>query len=106
MVKELSPAEFLATLAGRPSTLLIDVREAWELDIARVPGAVHVPMGEVPDRLAEVDRGRDVVVLCKAGGRSLQVARFLDAQGYPSVTNLTGGILAWQRDIDPSLATY
>ena len=78
----------------------------WELDIARAPGAVHIPMGEVPDRLAELDRTRDVVVMCKAGGRSLQVARFLDAQGYPSVTNLTGGILAWHRDVDPTIATY
>jgi rhodanese-related sulfurtransferase len=63
-------------------------------------------MGEVPQRLAELDRGRDLVVLCKVGGRSLSVARFLEAQGYPSVANLSGGILAWQRDVDPTLATY
>jgi rhodanese-related sulfurtransferase len=106
VVREISPADFVATLSGRPSTLLVDVREAWELDIARVAAAVHLPMGEVPDRLAELDRGRDLVIMCKAGGRSLQVARFLEAQGYPSVANLTGGILAWQRDVDPTLATY
>ena len=106
MIREIPPAEFVATLAGAPATLLVDVRESWELDIARVPGAVHIPMGEVPDRLAELDRGRDLVILCKAGSRSLSVARFLVAQGYPSVANLTGGILAWQRDVDPTLATY
>ena len=106
MVREVSPTEFVATLAGAPATLLVDVREAWELEIARVPGAVHIPMGEVPERLDELDRDRDLVILCKAGGRSLSVARFLEAQGYPSVTNLTGGILAWQRDVDPTLATY
>ena len=105
-MREVSPSEYVATLAAAPATLLVDVREGWELEIARVPGAVHIPMGEVPDRLAELDRGRDLVILCKAGGRSLSVARFLEAQGYPSVTNLTGGILAWQRDVDPTLATY
>jgi len=106
MVRELSPAEFVATLAGRPATLLIDVREAWELDIARLPEALHIPMAEVPSRLGEIDRARDVVVLCRSGGRSLSVARYLAAQGYPSVANLSGGILAWRRDVDPALATY
>jgi len=106
LVREVTPAAYVATLAGAPATLLLDVREAWELEIARIPGAVHIAMGDVPQRLAELDRGRDVVVLCKSGGRSLAVARFLEAQGYPSVANLTGGILAWQRDVDPTLATY
>jgi rhodanese-related sulfurtransferase len=106
MVREVSPADFVATLAGRPGTLLVDVREAWELDVVRLPHAVHVPMAEIPARLGELDRARDIVVLCRSGGRSLRVAQFLEAQGYPSVANLTGGILAWQRDVDPSLATY
>ena len=106
MVREVSPADFVATLAGRPGTLLIDVREEWELRIARLADAVHVPMAEIAARLGELDRARDIVVLCRSGGRSLSVARYLEAQGYPSVANLTGGILAWQRDVDPSLATY
>ncbi|HUO79538.1 MAG TPA: rhodanese-like domain-containing protein [Steroidobacteraceae bacterium] len=106
MVREVSPAEFVATLAGRPGTLLVDVREARELEIARLPGAVHIPMAEIPARLGDLDRSRDVVVMCRSGGRSLNVARYLEAQGYPSVANLTGGILAWQRDVDPTLATY
>lgn len=106
MVREVAPAEFVAALAGQPRTLLIDVREAWELDIARLPQALHVPMAEVPARLADIGRDRDVVVMCRSGGRSLNVARYLEAQGYPSVANLSGGILAWQRDVDPSLATY
>lgn len=106
MVREVAPAEFVAALADKPRTLLIDVREAWELDIARLPQAVHVPMAEVPARLADIGRDRDVVVMCRSGGRSLNVARYLEAQGYPSVANLSGGILAWQRDVDPSLATY
>jgi rhodanese-related sulfurtransferase len=106
VVREVSPTEFVAALAGRPGTLLVDVREAWELDVARLPDALHVPMAEVPARLAELDRALDIVVMCRSGGRSLRVARFLEAQGYPSVANLSGGILAWQRDVDPALATY
>ena len=106
MIREVSPAEFVATLAGRPGTLLVDVREAWELDIARLPDVLHIPMAELPARLGELDRDRDIVVLCRSGGRSLSVARYLESQGYPSVANLTGGILAWRRDVDPALATY
>ncbi len=106
MVGELTPTEYQRDAAGSATTLLLDVREAWELEVASLPTAVHIPMGEVPGRLAELDRGRDIVVMCRSGGRSLNVARFLESQGYPSVANLTGGILAWAREVDPSLATY
>ena len=106
MVREVSPAELVAMLAGDPAPLLLDVREAWELEIARLPAARHVPMAELAARLGELDRTRTVVVMCRSGGRSLSVARYLVAQGYPSVANLTGGILAWRRDVDPALATY
>jgi rhodanese-related sulfurtransferase len=106
VVRELSPAEFVRDFAARERTLLLDVREARELAIAALPGALHIPMAEVPARLADLGRDRDIVVLCRSGGRSLTVARFLEAQGYASVANLTGGILAWSRDIDPTLATY
>ena len=106
MVREYAPAEVAAQLKAPSPPLLLDVREAWELEIARLPEALHIPMAQIPARLSELDRRRDVVVMCRSGGRSLNVARFLDAQGFPSVANLTGGILAWRRDVDPALATY
>ncbi len=106
MVRELSPVEFVRDAQGKTATLLLDVREAWELEVAALPGALHIPMAEVPGRLAELDRSRDIVVMCRSGGRSLSVARFLEAQGYPSVANLTGGVLAWSREVDSTLATY
>jgi rhodanese-related sulfurtransferase len=106
MVHELTPSEFVARRAAGGTAILLDVREGWELDVARLADSVHIPMGEVPARLAELDRHRDIVVLCRSGGRSLTVARFLEAQGYPSVANLTGGILAWGRELDPTLAAY
>jgi rhodanese-related sulfurtransferase len=106
MVREVSPAEYLRERAARSDLQLVDVREAWELAIAAVPGALHVPMAEVAARLAELDPGREIVVMCRSGGRSLAVARALEAHGYARVANLSGGILAWARDVDPGLATY
>jgi rhodanese-related sulfurtransferase len=106
MVREVSPADYVRERATRPATLLVDVREGWELAIASLPEAVHIPMAEIGGRLAELGRDRNIVVMCRSGGRSLAVARLLEAQGYGDVANLTGGILAWARDIDPTLATY
>jgi rhodanese-related sulfurtransferase len=106
MVREISPTEFVARRDRGDDLLLLDVRESHELAIASVPGVVHIPMGQVPERLAELDPAREIVVLCRSGGRSMQVARFLESRGYGSVSNLTGGTLAWSRDVDPSLPTY
>jgi rhodanese-related sulfurtransferase len=84
---------------------LLDVREEWELGVASVPGIVHIPMGEVAGRLGELDRGREVVVLCRSGRRSLEVAKFLQQNGFKAV-NLAGGILAWSRELDATIPTY
>jgi rhodanese-related sulfurtransferase len=106
MVREISPTEFVARRERGDDLLLLDVREPHELAIASVPGVVHIPMAEVPERLGELDPAREIIVLCRSGGRSLQVARFLESRGYGSVANLTGGTLAWSRDVDPTLPTY
>jgi rhodanese-related sulfurtransferase len=63
-------------------------------------------MNEVPDRLAELDPGQPLVVMCRSGGRSLRVAQYLEQRGFARVSNLTGGILAWGERIDPSLRPY
>lgn len=106
MVREIGPSEFVARRERGEDLVLVDVREVWELEIASVPGIVHIPMNQVPDRLGELDPRRETVVLCRSGGRSLQVAQYLEAHGFASVANLTGGILAWGRELDPSLAPY
>jgi rhodanese-related sulfurtransferase len=107
MIKEITPQEFLERrAAGAPMTLL-DVREDWETQLAPVPTRlVHIPMAQVADRLSELDPHEDTVVICRSGGRSLQVAHFLAAQGFASVFNLSGGILAWSRDVDPKIPQY
>jgi rhodanese-related sulfurtransferase len=106
MVREVSPSDFVTERAAQPAPLVVDVREAWELEVAKLPDTLHIPMAEVQARLAELPADASIIVMCRSGGRSLAIARFLEARGYGSVANLTGGILAYARDIDPSLATY
>lgn len=107
MVAELTPREFTERrAAGEPMTLL-DVREDWEVELAPVPSSVvHIPMGEIEQRLGELDPSRTTVVICRSGGRSAEVARFLAARGFGSLYNLTGGILAWSHDLDPAIPRY
>jgi rhodanese-related sulfurtransferase len=106
MVAEVTVEQLSSRLGGDDAPVVVDVRETWELEICRLPGVLHIPMGEIPGRLAELDPDRDTVIMCRSGGRSLQVARFLEARGFRSVANLTGGILAWGERIDPSLRPY
>jgi rhodanese-related sulfurtransferase len=107
MIKEMSPQEFLERRAAGAEMTLLDVREDWETTLAPVPSAlVHIPMGQIADRLSELDPQKETVVICRSGGRSMEIARFLTAQGFGSVFNLAGGILRWSRDIDPRIPQY
>jgi rhodanese-related sulfurtransferase len=105
MVKDISPAELQARLAAPEPPVVLDVREQWEIDIARLSATLDIPMAEVPARLGELPRDRDIVVMCRSGGRSLEVAQYLDREGLRA-HNLVGGILAWAREVDPDLETY
>jgi rhodanese-related sulfurtransferase len=107
-VKQISPPELAAWLAdaGRAKPVLLDVREPWEFDRARIEGAQLVPMAEVPERLGEIDAGKPVVAICHHGGRSMQVALFLEKAGYKNVHNLAGGVDAWSRTVDPAVPLY
>lgn len=106
MIDQLTPAEFAERRAAGEDFLLLDVREPRELAVASVRGALHIPMSQVPARLAELDRDRHIVVMCHSGGRSQAVAGFLAHQGYPKVSNLAGGITRWSREVDPSVPIY
>lgn len=106
MPREMTPREFAQRARTDAAPVLLDVREDWELAIARLDDAVHIPMGEVPARLGELDPTREIVVMCRSGGRSATVARYLEQQGFGHVWNLAGGILAWSEQLDPSLAQY
>jgi adenylyltransferase/sulfurtransferase len=92
--------------AREPDLFVLDVREPQEFQIARIPGTVLIPLGEVPRRVSEVDPNKQIVVYCKSGVRSAKAAEFLRSAGFPRVRNLTGGILAWIDRIDPSQPKY
>ncbi len=91
--------------AGEQFTLL-DVREDDELATASLGFAKHIPMGSVAERLGELSRDGDIVVMCHGGTRSGRVARYLRENGFTSVANLAGGIDAWSHEIDPAVPTY
>lgn len=91
---------------ARDAPGILDVRETWETELGTIPGSVCVPMGRIPGMFATLDAARDWVVVCHHGARSLQVARFLDAQGFARLHNLEGGIDAWSRLVDPDVRRY
>jgi adenylyltransferase/sulfurtransferase len=81
---------------------LIDVREVHEYEISNI-GGEHIPMSLIPLNIDKIRRDIPVVLQCRSGGRSGQITRFLEAQGFTNVSNLQGGILAWARDIEPGM---
>lgn len=107
-MKPIEPAALAAWLSDerRAKPLLLDVREPWEWQTARIEGAQHIPMREIPARLGELDPDQEVVAICHHGGRSQQVAMFLEKNGFAKVHNLTGGVDAWSRTIDPAVPLY
>ena len=107
-MKQISPNELAAWLSDprREKPVLLDVREPWEWQTARIEGAQHIPMREVPARVGEIDRDREVVAICHHGGRSQQVAMFLEKNGFAKVHNLQGGVDAWSRTVDPAVPLY
>ena len=106
MVHEMSVTELSAARARGEAPLVLDVREDWELQLARIPDVVHVPMSQLPARLGEFEREKPIIVMCHAGGRSLRVAHYLANQGFTNVATLTGGISAWSLSVDATVPQY
>jgi rhodanese-related sulfurtransferase len=104
-IAELDPAAVKSLLESPRPPLILDVRENWEREAARLPGTMDIPMMEIPKRMGELPRDRQIVVMCHGGVRSLRVAHLLAESGF-QVANLAGGIHAWARDVDPGIGTY
>ena len=106
MLREISPRELKQLLDRGEEVVVVDVREGEELALAAVPGARHIPMRDIPARLGELERDREIVVLCHHGIRSARVAQFLAQRDFPRVANLVGGIDAWSTTVDPKVPRY
>ena len=102
----MTPSEFVRRRESGELWTLLDVREAWEIDIARIEETTNIPMAEIPTRLTELDASQPVPVFCHSGGRSAQVASFLAQNGFDHVANIAGGITAWSLEIDDSIPQY
>ena len=87
----------VVALQDDPNVLVLDVREIEEYEAGHIPGVTHLPMGEVASRLNEIPQDQTVIVTCRTGNRSGQVAGFLREQGYTNVHNMAGGIVEWQN---------
>ena len=98
-------AEWLAD-QSRPAPVLLDVREPWEIETAKIAGSVSIPMREIPARSEELDDEAQIVCICHHGARSANVAMFLEGRGFKNVFNLQGGIDAWSRQVDPKVPLY
>jgi sulfur-carrier protein adenylyltransferase/sulfurtransferase len=104
-IPQITVKELKSRIDAGEDVQLIDVREPYEFQIAQIGGKL-IPQNDVPQRLAEIDRNREVIVHCRSGARSQRIAEFLVQSGYPRVANLAGGILAWSDEIDPKVQKY
>ena len=103
---EISVEELQSLLHGNEKITLIDVREQFEWDIARIPGAKLIPLGDLHSRMSELDSADTIYLQCKSGVRSANALRELRKAGFSKLFNVQGGILAWADRIDPSVAKY
>ena len=102
----ITPRELQNRLSMSEPPFLLDVRNPEEIQICRINGSLVIPLPELPNRLGELDPQRSIVVHCKSGARSAKAVALLKGAGFPRVANLTGGILGWIDEVDPSLPRY
>ena len=103
---EVTVRELKALMDAGRAPAILDVREPFESELCSIQGSLLIPLGELPRRLDELDRGKDLVVLCKSGSRSARAVSILREKGFEHARNLAGGILAWIDEIDPTLTRY
>lgn len=104
---EITATELKQRLDGGEDIQIIDVREAYEVAIAKLPNSTHIPLGQILNRMTEIDPNRETVVHCKMGGRSAKAIEALKRSGFSgNLMNLKGGITAWSNEVDPSVPKY
>jgi len=106
-MQSITATELKQRLDNGDDIQIVDVREANEVAIGRIPNSIHIPLAQVLERVSEIDPSRDTVVHCKMGGRSARAIEALQRAGYAgNLANLTGGIIAWSNEVDASVPKY
>ena len=107
-MKQITPVQLAEWLQdeSRPAPFLLDVREPSEFAYCAIPGSVLMPMASVPARAQELPDDVEIVVICHHGARSMQVAMFLERQGFAGLINLAGGVAQWAQQVDPAMPQY
>jgi sulfur-carrier protein adenylyltransferase/sulfurtransferase len=106
-MKEITVQELKEKMDAGEDFQLIDVRQPNEYEFAKIEGAKLIPLGEIIQRMDELDDGREIIMHCKSGGRSARAIMALEQAGYKGeMKNLAGGIGAWSEEIDPSVPKY
>ena len=104
---EISVAELKHFMDTAPErTLVVDVREPYEMEICALSGARHIPMRQIPEQLSSLPRDKHLLLLCHHGARSRHVTEFLRDRGFPATSNVDGGIDAWAAEIEPTMRRY
>ena len=104
---EITATELKQRLDNGEDIQIVDVREANEVAVAKIPNTIHIPLAQVINRMSEIDPTRETVVHCKMGGRSARAIDALQRSGFTGkLLNLAGGITAWSNDVDPSVPKY
>ena len=99
MMKTITADEVVQLLDANEDLHVIDVREDFEVEHGMIPGAIHIPLGQIPDRLEELNDTLPYIVVCKGGVRSANACEFLEAQGF-DVTNLNGGMMSYDGELE------
>ncbi len=102
----ISPKELKKSLDNGDKLVLVDVREEWEYSLARVDGSILIPLGTLPQSLAQLNRDSEIIAICHHGMRSADAMNFLLQQGFQKVKNLVGGIDAWSTQVDGTVPRY
>lgn len=99
-VPQITAQELRLRLKTGESLVLIDVREDEEVALGMIPGAQHIPMGEIPQRTEDIPADAEVIFICRSGARSQRVCEYLQQFGYNAATNLSGGMIEWNETLE------
>src|SRR6266566_5404071 len=106
-VPEITATELKQRLDNGDDIQIVDVREANEVAVAKIPNTIHIPLGQILNRVSELDPNKETIVHCKLGGRSAKAIEALKRSGFTgNLINLKGGITAWSNEVDPSVPKY